>query len=185
MHSLTARQILADCRDVQIGAYSYGPIMTPGLLPPGTCVGRYVSVATHFAAFTRDHPLDRLSTHALFFNTAQGLAEHDNVEAHKLEIESDVWIGHGVTIVSGCRRIGLGACIAAGAVVTRDVPDFAIMAGVPAKVVRYRFDQAQRERIRASEWWRRPANELADYLADMQTPFTDWPANHPLLQPAS
>lgn len=58
-----------------------------------------------------------------------------------ITIEDDVWIGYGATILSGV-KIGQGAVIAAGAVVTRDVPPYAIAGGVPAKVIKWRFPQA-------------------------------------------
>lgn len=62
-------------------------------------------------------------------------------EKTKLYIASDVWIGSRVIILPGCQRIGRGAIIGAGAVVTKDVPDYAIVGGNPAKVIRYRTEK--------------------------------------------
>jgi carbonic anhydrase/acetyltransferase-like protein (isoleucine patch superfamily) len=67
-----------------------------------------------------------------------------------------VWIGHGALVLAGV-KVGTGAIIGAGAVVTHDVPDYAIVGGVPARVIRYRFDVPLRERLLKSRWW-----ELSD-----------------------
>ena len=63
-----------------------------------------------------------------------------------------MWIANDVNIISGV-RIGNGAVIAAGAVVTKDIPDYAIVGGVPAKLVRYRFDRVTIDRLLNSKWW--------------------------------
>ena len=65
----------------------------------------------------------------------------------------DVWIGAGVKFRGGV-TVGTGAIVAAGSVVTKDVPPYAIVGGVPAKLIRWRFPEAERERLLASEWWR-------------------------------
>jgi carbonic anhydrase/acetyltransferase-like protein (isoleucine patch superfamily) len=70
-----------------------------------------------------------------------------------LIIEDDVWISHNVTVTPGCKHIGRGAIIGAGAVVTRDVPAYAVMAGQPAKKIRDRFDAETIAAIEASRWW--------------------------------
>ena len=67
-------------------------------------------------------------------------------------IGNDVWIANDVNIISGV-RIGNGAVIAAGAVVTKDIPDYAIVGGVPAKLIRYRFDRVTIDRLLNSKWW--------------------------------
>ena len=73
---------------------------------------------------------------AYFYNKAFSGLDVKDVERHSLKIGQDVWIGHGVTIVSTCHHIGNGAVVAAGAVVTKDVPAYAIVGGVPAKKIR-------------------------------------------------
>ena len=66
------------------------------------------------------------------------MGEQGDKEPTPLHIAGDVWIGARVIVLPGCRRIGHGAVIGAGAVVTKDVPDWAIVVGNPAKVIRYR-----------------------------------------------
>ena len=74
-------------------------------------------------------------------------------------IGNDVWIGAKAIIRSGV-TIGDGAVIGAGAVVTKDVPPYAIVAGVPAKIIRYRFDEELRKALLAAKWWDRDMTEL-------------------------
>ena len=151
--SITARRILAAHYGVEIGDYSYGPCFRPGSFPPGVRVGRYVSIAAGVRAFRRNHPLDRPSLHPAFYNPRLGLVEHDQLEMRPLAIEHESWIGANAIITPGCDRIGIGAVVGAGAVVTRPVPDFAIVAGNPAKIVRFRFDEATREYLLGEKTW--------------------------------
>lgn len=81
-------------------------------------------------------------------------------------IGSDVWVGINTTILPGV-RIGNGAVIGAGAVVTRDVPPYAIVAGIPAKVLRYRYTEEQRAKLLKISWWNWPEEKVqanADYF---------------------
>ena len=73
-----------------------------------------------------------------------------------------VWIGAGVIILPGCRRIGRGAVVAAGAVVTRDVPDYGICGGNPARLIKYRFDQDDIQSAEATRWWMKPPSEIRE-----------------------
>ena len=73
-----------------------------------------------------------------FDNLDKPMGEQDSKEKTELHIAGDVWIGARAIVLPGCRRIGHGAIIGAGSVVTKDVPDYAIMGGNPAKVLRYR-----------------------------------------------
>ncbi len=158
--SWTLRRYLADVHGVDVGAYSYGPCLVPGGVPAGVTVGRYVSMAEGVRIYRRNHPMERISLHPLFYNPALGVVDEYTIESVPLDIGHDAWIADGAIIVAGCRRIGVGAVVAAGAVVTKDVPDFAIVAGVPAVIRGYRFDERTREAVLASRWWERSADEL-------------------------
>lgn len=158
------RGLLARFHGVEIGRYSYGAILTPGVLPRGTRVGAYCSVGSELIVRRRDHPVDRPGLHAFFYNATLGVVPRDTIPAitdNPLTIGHDVWIGDRVTILPGCRQIGNGAVLAAGAVVTRDVPAYALVAGVPARVLRIRLDPATIARLEASRWWERPIEDLA------------------------
>ncbi len=181
-YSETIRRLLAEHHGIRVGAYSYGACLQIGVWPPGVSVGRYVSVAYSARVHTQNHPLDRLSTHPVFYDSRLGAVEHDQLADGDLRIEHDAWIGDQAIILPGCRRVGLGAVVGAGAVVTRDVDDFAIVGGNPAKVIKYRFDEPVRDVIRASRWWRRPIGECLDLLDHMLEPVGIDPVTHPLLR---
>ena len=121
----------------------------------------------------RDHPIDRISQSPLFYNRALGLTRHDTIPEERdnpLTIENDVWIGDRVTILSGCRRIGNGAVIAAGAVVTRNVQPYSVVGGVPARQFRERFPRHIADRIEASRWWDLPLGDLLQIAPDLLVP---------------
>lgn len=74
-------------------------------------------------------------------------------------VGSDVWACENCIILPGV-TVGHGAIVAAGAVVTRDVPPYAIVGGNPAKIIRYRFDEAQREALLEIRWWEWPEDKI-------------------------
>lgn len=109
-------------------------------------IGNYVSIANK-VTFLLDveHYIDHISTYPfkamiLGDKSAEAFAKGDIV------IDDDVWIGYGAYILSGV-KIGKGAIVGAGAVVTKDVPEYAIVGGVPAKILKYRFDEEYRNRL--------------------------------------
>jgi virginiamycin A acetyltransferase len=165
IHSQTWRRILANYHDVTVGRYSYGDILEQGVLPPGTVVGAYCSVGAGLIVRRRDHPVARPYMHPFFYNSALGLLRQDTIpteSANPLTIGHDVWIGDRVTILGGCRTIGNGSVIAAGAVVTHDVAPYMIVGGVPARLIRARFSPARAAEIEASAWWDR---DIASIIA--------------------
>lgn len=166
MWSRTWRDILRRYHGADVGRYSYGDVLRPGVLPPGSWVGEYCSIGMGLVVRRRDHPVHRPILHPFFYNSALGLLKKDSIprdQDNPLVIGHDVWIGDRVTVLSGCRQIGNGAVIAAGAVVTRDVPPYAIVAGVPAMVLRPRFSPQKIALLEQSLWWER---DIADLIAD-------------------
>src|SRR5579859_2572663 len=182
--SETLRRIFRCYHHVDVGAYSYGDCFTADAFPPGTAIGRYVSIATGIRAFARNHPLSWLSMHPFFFNRYMGFVPDDLVTSGSLTIGADAWIGDRVIITPGCSRIGIGAVIGAGAVVTKDVPDFAVVAGNPARLIKYRFPRDIPDAILASCWWDLPLAKCLLHLREMTKPL-DRPSEHPLLRAAS
>lgn len=123
---------------VRIGKKTYGFIDALFSNPENKLIiGNYCSIAqgVKFLPST-DHALDRISTYP--FKAMCLTGELEALSKGDIVVEDDVWIGYGATILSGV-HIGQGAAIAAGSVVTKDVPPYAIVGGVPAKVIKYRF----------------------------------------------
>ncbi len=172
-YSATMRRILSDYYGVEIGAYSYGAGMIRGEFPRGVKIGRYVSIAAGVKIFLRNHPYKRLSMHPFFYNSALGFVKNDTITQNTLEIGHDVWIGYGAIVTPSCQLIGNGAVIAAGAVVTKNVPAYAIVAGNPAKIIKYRFDEKIIAKVENSQWWNKSISELLphhyEFLIDLDS----------------
>jgi acetyltransferase-like isoleucine patch superfamily enzyme len=160
MRSGTLRSIMSRHHGIEIGAHSYG-CFDPVRIPSGTRIGRYVSIGPGVEIYRRNHPLDRLSLHPYFYNPACGADKSADVPTASLEVGVDAWIGARALILPGCRRIGRGAVVAAGAVVTRDVPDYAVVGGNPARLIRYRLAAAAIEAAERSQWWLQPPGAVA------------------------
>ncbi len=154
--------------NISVGAYSF---MRGGRLCAD--IGNYCSIAPDVSIGDGEHPVNWLSTHPFQYGrsaftdwlNADGF---NNTKRLPLSISkrapiigNDVWIGTRVVILRGV-KIGDGAIVAAGAVVTKDVPPFAIVGGVPAKILRYRFDQKVIEKIQLSQWWKYDIKYLKD-----------------------
>ena len=106
-------------------------------------IGSFCSIANGFVVGGAKHPLDWVSSSPIFYNVGGG---------KRTTIGHDVWIGNRVTIMQGV-TIGTGVAIGAGAIVTKDVPPYAVVAGCPAKVIKYRFDEETIQKLMVSEWW--------------------------------
>lgn len=105
------------------------------------CIGSHVMLGPHVTVITGDHRTDIIGRYMDTINESEKLPENDM----PIEIEGDNWIGANVTILKGV-RIGKGAIIAAGSVVNKDVPPYACVGGVPAKILKYRFTPEEQKR---------------------------------------
>ncbi|MEM7211017.1 MAG: CatB-related O-acetyltransferase [Pseudomonadota bacterium] len=178
LFSTTVRALLRRHHGVTVGAYSYGDILKPGVLPPGSHVGAYCSVGCGLIVRRRDHPIERLSQSPMFYNAKLGLVRRDTIHDDRenpLSIGNDVWIGDRVTILSGCQRIGNGAVIAAGAVVSKDVPAYTIVGGVPARPIKKRFPGVVAARLEASRWWTLRLPRILEVAPALLTPADEIP----------
>ncbi|WP_372834066.1 CatB-related O-acetyltransferase [Pontibacterium sp.] len=180
LRSETARKIMAGIYGIEVGAYSYGSVMKPGQLPPGVKVGRYVSTAPNLQILF-NHPIDFVSLHPYFYNSSLGYVKKDLIVRQGLDIGDDAWIGEGVKVTAGCQRIGIGAIVGAGTILTKDVPDFTIVAGNPSRVLRKRFSDEAIQDILNSRWWTKSIDELLEEIDAYTTPYEDESRDEPQL----
>lgn len=149
--------------------------------PEKTVIGSYCSISHEVYIDPTAHSLHFLTTHSFIHNRENGtidnsiaVPEHNLVKPEfetsmPVIIDNDVWIGYRAIIMPGV-HIHDGAVIAAGAIVTKDIPPYAIAAGVPAKVIKYRFSQPVIDDLLRLKWWEYPKSFIAEL------PFSDIPA---------
>jgi phosphonate metabolism protein (transferase hexapeptide repeat family) len=120
-------------------------------------IGKFCSIAPSVTIGPGQHPTDFVSSHPAFYSEKQPIAKtfsdaESFIPGKRVKIGHDVWIGINC-VISDDVTIGTGAVVAAGAVVTKDIPEYAIVGGVPAKVIRYRFDKEKQSQLLKSQWW--------------------------------
>lgn len=159
---LNIRAAFAQRYNIDIGLYSYG-CFDRSRVDPNTTIGRYCSFARTAHIFNRNHGTTYLSTTPYLYNATLGFVDSDTIPYDTCEVSDDVWIGHNALITASARKIGRGSVVAAGAIVTRDVEPYTIVAGAPAVAIRRRFEDTVIERIEGLRWWEWTIEELKDY----------------------
>ena len=157
--------------EVEMGDYSY--VVNDSDIAYAT-IGKFCSIAAMTRINPGNHPMDRASqSHFTYRASAYFPGERDEDEffawrrAQPVAIAHDVWIGHGAIVLPG-RSVGIGAVVAAGAVVTKDVAPYAIVAGNPARVIRQRFPAAIADRLIRLAWWDWSHEQLRVALPDFR-----------------
>lgn len=166
----------------RIGAYSF----FQGKLGYGTYIGdrasvsgkigKYCCIAPGVQVVNGFHPIDAVSMHPAFFSTKKQcgmtFAHEDTFtetryaeDHYAVVIGNDVWIGQNAVLLAGI-TVGNGAVIAAGAVVTKDVPAYTIVGGVPAKLIRNRFESDTIDALQSIAWWDWPVGKLRNNASD-------------------
>lgn len=119
-------------------------------------IGAFCSIANNVVIGGAMHPMDWVSTSPVFYlgrdSVRKKFSEHRRKEDKRTIIGNDVWIGQNAVIKQGI-HIGNGAIVGMGSVVTKDVAPYAIVAGNPAKLIRFRFAPELVDRLEQSEWW--------------------------------
>ena len=165
-YSLLLRDIYKEFKGIDIGLYTHGGCFKINSFSRNTIIGRYCSIATTVLAFNRNHPLNFKSTHAFFFNSNLGYCKGNNNPYVPLQIGHDVWIGSYAVILPTVQNIGTGAVIAAGSIVNKDIPPYAVVTGNPARIIRYRFSQNKIKELLESKWWEMSIDEIRNKHTD-------------------
>lgn len=166
----------------KLGRFTY----IAGAAISNASIGQFCSVGpgTEIGGFGR-HPIDWATTHPVFYSTRKqagiSFVDTDQFEEHigPVVIGNDVWIGANVLILDGV-TVGDGAIIAAGAVVAEDIAPYAIVGGVPAKVIRYRFSPIVIQCFLQLKWWDWPEEKLQRRAAQFRMPADG--DHHPLFE---
>ena len=151
--------------EVSMGAYSY---IVNDASAAYSQIGKFCSIARDVRINPGNHPTWRAAQHHFSYRAVSyAMGPEDDAEffewrrSHGVVIGHDVWLGHGVTVLPG-------VTIGTGAVVSRDVPDFTIVAGVPNNPIRERFPKPVQEGLLAIAWWDWEHDRLAAALEDFR-----------------
>ena len=172
-HNFT--HIIQDCDidRIEVGNKTYGNLL---VLCPGVDgvlrIGSYCSIADGVVfILSSDHPTQNVSTYP--FKVKICHYRKEAISKGDILVDDDVWIGYGVKIMSGV-HIGQGAVIAAGTVVTKDVPPYAIVGGVPGKIIKYRFSEEIIKYMITLDYQRLEDNLLKAHINDLYTSLSDF-----------
>jgi virginiamycin A acetyltransferase len=147
------RRIFASYHDIVVGEYSYGGCFNAQRVAADTRIGKFCSFAQRIHIFAANHKLNAVTTHPFIYNPSLGIVHQDLREYNPVQIGNDVWMGQDAMIMPSVSQIQDGVVIAAGAIVTKDVPAYAVVAGVPARIIKYRFSEDIIEALLEIQWW--------------------------------
>lgn len=138
--------------DIDVGKYTYG--YNNKNIARGTKIGAFCSIASGVKIGLMNHPLEYVSTNPFLYYSNRGFINYDRGEFEQgSEIGNDVWIGSNAIILPNV-HIGNGAVIGAGAVVVKDVAPYEVVGGVPAKHLKWRFDDSDlRQKLNKIPWY--------------------------------
>ena len=138
-------------------------------------IGKFVNIASHVRINPTNHPMWRATLHHFAYRSISHLmADNDDEEVsnwrkqYRTIIGPDVWIGHGAIVMPGV-SVGTGAIIGSGAIVTKDVADYAIVAGNPAKLIRYRVPEDIADALKRIAWWDWSREQIIEAIPDFRS----------------
>jgi len=158
-------------QNTKINDYSY--VQSNSMLMNSN-ISKFCSIASNVQIGLQEHPLNMVCSNPIFYDNTQPLPfffakkKIFKNDGEITNVDADVWIGYGTIVKSGV-TIGIGAVIGAGAVVTKNVEPYSIVAGVPAKHIKYRFEKEIRDELIKSKWWvldEERLKKLAPYFND-------------------
>ena len=159
-------------RDSAVGDYSY---LQENVALLNADLGRFCAIAAMGRIGAPNHPYERVTQHRLSYTPEyywpqqkRDSAFFARRSADRCRVGNDVWMGHAAIVLPGV-TVGDGAVIAAGAVVTHDVEPYTIVAGVPAKPIKRRFERAISERLQELAWWNWTHKAIEAAVADFQS----------------
>ncbi len=143
-------------------------------------IGKFCSISPGVHAITAAHPVSFVSTYPGLYNARDRfLKKYNNSlryervpftsSGYLVDIGNDVWLGENVTLMPGI-SVGDGAVVGAGAVVTKNVPAYAIVAGVPARIIRFRFSPEDIEFLLQVQWWEWPDSKIEQFAEFFDSP---------------
>lgn len=174
----------------KVGKYSYGPLINHWLVES---VGAFCSFASGVQV-VQNHPIQFITTHPIMYAGNQANKEYEKTydemkdqawymegivprgkiqKFRKINIGNDVWLGRNVLITNGS-NIGNGVIAGAGAVITKDVPDYAVVVGVPARIIRYRYTPEQIAALNRIQWWDWSDDEIRERYDDFYLPIEEF-----------
>lgn len=171
-HNYTTPVRKIDKSIISIGNNTYGEINVVSFNNKShITIGNYVSIAENVTfLLDTEHHMDYISTYP--FREKMFGAGEEAFSKGNIVIDDDVWIGYGATILSGV-HIGQGAVVAAGALITKDVPAYAIVGGSPAKIIRYRFDQDTVKKMIQIDYSKMTREFVEEHIDELCTPLVD------------
>lgn len=159
---------------VSVGNFTYGELNVLCMSDVGCLkIGGSCSIAPNVTFLVgAEHKIDTLTTFPHKVKTLN-MQKSEATSKGDIVIDDEVWIGYGATIMSGV-HIGQGAVIAAKAVVTKDVPPYAVVGGVPAKVIKYRFSKEIIEKLLQIDYSKLTKEQIKEHIDDLYAPVTEY-----------
>ncbi|WP_207715004.1 CatB-related O-acetyltransferase [Clostridium estertheticum] len=155
--------------NIEVGIYSYGCHKIDGTIESGSIIGRFCSFAPGVRIGGLNHPTKWITTHPILYNGKYNFFDDKTVKAKSVIIEDDVWIGFDAIILGGV-KIGKGAIVGAGSVVTKNVLPYSIVAGNPAKVIKFRFSNEEIDSLLKIDWCCWGQSKIVKYIDDFKKP---------------